>query len=99
MDIRKELIEIAAELALCEKMPSPHHEDWDWPKGMQITSWRKVCQAAFDAESQCKKWANRLRKVADALQQQDSPDTCSECGATINEDGCLFCGGSLDESF
>ena len=24
---------------------------------------------------------------------------CEKCGATMDEDGCLFCGGSLDESW
>ncbi len=46
---RKALIKLAAEMALCNQMPSRYYADWDWPKGMQVTSWRKVFDAAQKA--------------------------------------------------
>mgnify|MGYP006899566538 CR=1 FL=1 len=64
---RKALIKLAAEMALCNQMPSRYYADWDWPKGMQVTSWRKVFDAAQKAENQCKNWAVELRRIADNL--------------------------------
>lgn len=65
MNNKKELLKLAAEMALCQNMPSLNYDDWDWPMGMQITSWRKVFDSAYAAEKQCKGWAVRLRKIAD----------------------------------
>ena len=64
---KSELIKMAAEMAMCKNMPSWHFDDWGWPKGMQVTSWRKVFDSATKAEDQCKGWAIRLRKIADTL--------------------------------
>lgn len=67
MDPKKELISLAAEMVMAKNMPSQHYDDWDWPQGMQITSWRKVFDAAYSAENQCKDWAVRLREIADSI--------------------------------
>jgi hypothetical protein len=67
MNTKSELIKLAAEMAQCRNMPSWHFDDWDWPKGMQPTSWRKVFDSATAAENQCKGWATRLREIADSM--------------------------------
>lgn len=61
------LIKIAAEMAMCQSMPSPVYSDWSFPKGMQPTAWRKVCGSALSAENQCKQWAIRVKEIADSL--------------------------------
>lgn len=88
MNAHSELIKIAAEIVGCKNMPSSIYEEWGWPKGMQITSWRKVCNSAFKAENQCKSWAIRLRKIADSI----TPDRanyaiCPNCGDRILKPG------------
>ena len=65
MSIKGELIKLAAEMAMCQNMPSKYYEDWNWPKGMQITSWRKVFDSALKAENQCKDWAVRLKEIVE----------------------------------
>lgn len=68
MSVKSELIKLAAQMALCTNMPSDCHEDWDWPKGMQITSWRKVYDASTKSHEQCRSWAVALSKLADRLE-------------------------------
>jgi len=68
MNVKGKLIQLAAEMARRNNMPSMYHEDWGWPKGMQITSWRKVFDSAKNADEQCRQWAIALRKVADELE-------------------------------
>ena len=75
MCIKSELIKLASEMAQSQNMPSGYYEDWKWPKGMQITSWRKVADAAFKAEDQCKDWAVRLRKIADSIPNAKKGDS------------------------
>lgn len=64
---KRKLLQLAAEMALCAGMPSKYYEDWNWPKGMQVTSWRKVFDAAHKAELTCKDWSVELRKIYDSL--------------------------------
>lgn len=93
--LMSELLKIAAEMALCRNMPSKYHDDWDWPKVMQITSWRKVFDASYSAENQCKDWAIRVRKLADSFKvfdckqlhdsNQDKDDICPHCNKPWND--------------
>lgn len=62
-----ELIKISAEIVSCKNMPLTDYSDWEWPKGMQKTSWSKVSSSASIAERQCKSWAIRIRGIADCL--------------------------------
>ena len=67
MDTKSKLIELAAQMVLGKNMPSEYHEDWDWPKGMQITSWRKVYDASAKSKEQCRMWGVALRKIVDDI--------------------------------
>ena len=66
-NIRSEAFKLSAEMAMHKNMPSRCIEDWDFPKGMQVTAWRKVFDASQKAEDQCREWSIRLRKIADSL--------------------------------
>ena len=37
--------------------------------------------------------------IAHIIQENNQTSFCPDCGATMDEDGCLFCGGSLDEGW
>lgn len=39
------------------------------------------------------------KQCAEARKRPERTKFCPTCGATIDEDGCLFCGGALDESW
>ena len=68
MNIKSELIKLSAQMALRTNMPSDCHEDWDWPKGMQVTSWRKVYDAAAKAHEQCRVWSVALAELVDKIE-------------------------------
>lgn len=65
--MKDKLIKLAAEMVLGSNMPSRYYEDWDWPKGMQITSWREVYSASVKSQEQCRLWGIELRKIVDEL--------------------------------
>ena len=65
--IEKRLFKLAAEMALHKNMPSKELEEWTMPKGLQITAWRKVWDAADKAEEQCRLWAIELSDIAREL--------------------------------
>lgn len=68
MEMKSELTKLSAQMALCNNMPSRYYEDWDWPKGMQVTSWRKVFDSAQKAENQCKEWSLKLSQIINAVE-------------------------------
>ena len=63
-DVKSKLIHLSAAMAFGTNMPSRYYEDWAWPKGMQITSWRKVYDASARAQEQCRLWAIALSDIA-----------------------------------
>lgn len=69
MTDKAELIKIAAELAMCKDMPSTVFEDWNFPKSVSMKQQCRVIGAAFQAHSQCKHLAVRLRMIADRIKE------------------------------
>ena len=65
--ITGDLTRLAAEMATGKNMPLMDYDDWDWPRGMQITSWRKVFEASDKANEQARNWSVRLRKIIDSM--------------------------------
>jgi len=63
-DVKGKLIHLSTAMAFATNMPSRYYEDWAWPKGMQITSWRKVYDASARAQEQCRLWAIALSDIA-----------------------------------
>jgi hypothetical protein len=100
MDVKNELFKLAAEMVMRQNMPSKCYDDWDWPKGMQITSWRKVFDAADKADEQAKDWAVRLRRIIDVLTEAtsqtaveaDADFECPRCKSHNWKYGCGDCG-------
>jgi len=71
MTISNELIKLSAQMTLCKNMPSKYHQDWTFPKGLQITAWRKVFDAADKAEKQCQRWALQIKALAEELEKNN----------------------------
>jgi ribosomal protein S27AE len=70
--MKAELIKLAAEMAMCQCMPSTNIEDWDLPKTTPVAAKRKIEASACLAEDQCKSWAIRLRQIVDGMDEADN---------------------------
>ena len=66
-NIKMDLIKLSAQMAMLTNMPSDCYDDWNFPKGMQITSWRKVYDASAKAHRQCIEWSNSIKMIADKI--------------------------------
>ena len=62
MDVKREILKLAGEMVRGEGMPSPYRDDW--PRRLR---WHEVEHRAFQTESRVKRWAIRLRELADSL--------------------------------
>jgi len=103
--IIRDLMKLAAEMVMRQNMPSRYYDDWNWPKGMQITSWRKVSDAADKADEQARDWAVRLRKIIDTLPKDasqpvnsaDAEGRCPKCNKPVylEQSYCWKCGCKL----
>ena len=72
-DVKSKLIKLSAEMAFGTNMPSKYYEDWAWPKGMQVTSWRLVHDASARSQEQCRLWAIALSDIARGIIKEKKP--------------------------
>lgn len=86
-EVRKMLIEMAAEMVRGEGIPvSTHREDWkDLPRSLTKKGWAEIYRAAFRCEDTCKNWGHRLRKLADAIDPVTVKRVCCGCGDEFDE--------------
>jgi len=67
VNVRQQLIKLAAEIVQGTNMPSEFYEDWVFCKTTpQIDRGKAVCSAKR-ARQQCREWAITLRKIADGI--------------------------------
>lgn len=64
--LKARLIELAAQMAMRQGMPSP--DEWPgWGQRVPQKLWRAASDECDRASDQCGDWAYELRKIADAL--------------------------------
>lgn len=64
--LKARLIELAAQMAMRQGMPSP--DEWPgWGQRVPQKLWRAAREECDRASDQCGDWAYELRKIADAL--------------------------------
>lgn len=67
VNLRNVLIVLAADMLMTDEMPSSIADDWDFSKSTTLRDRVKVIGYARRSREQCRKWAIRLRDIADSL--------------------------------
>ena len=70
--IRSDLIKISAKLILCENAPSYIRDDWkDLPPNLTRKGWSEIYRAAVRCQNAMREMGIELRKLADALEEDE----------------------------
>jgi hypothetical protein len=67
VNLRNVLIVLAADMLMTDEIPSSIADDWDFSKSTTLRDKVKVIGYARRSREQCRKWALRLRDIADSL--------------------------------
>ena len=71
VNLRNVLIVLAADMLMTDEIPSSIADDWDFSKSTTLRDKVKVIGYARRSREQCRKWALRLRDIADSLPNRE----------------------------
>ena len=66
-ELKQELLKLSSQMVRGDNMPLEYWEDWDWPKGIQASSWQKVEESSIKARTQAKEWGIAIGQIARLL--------------------------------
>jgi hypothetical protein len=82
VNLRNVLIVLAADMLMTDEIPSSIADDWDFSKSTTLRDKVRVIGYARRSREQCRKWAIRLRAIADSLPNtmppSSNPLSCGE---------------------